>query len=203
MALLNSPSFNSLDHQHFIATGEHLTPRVGDACPMPSEFYIKRTTDRQQRTRLYNMLSGELRGEDLMSVKPSTIAGIYYTAAKWGTSYDPERCIQLYDGVNEVATIWADGRERQEPSVAHSPAPPFVMRPPWQHDPPSLEDLSTGIAEIRRDRIRPNFRRILSEMPQDALWAELEEWQEEVERSKEHVAAIEAEFAKRRGCGKN
>ncbi len=34
-------------------------------------------------------------------------------------------------------------------------------------------------------------------MPTEALWAELEEWREEAERAQEHLAAVEAELARR------
>jgi hypothetical protein len=202
MALLNVASFQTIDQDHFINTGEHLTPNPGDLCPQPAEYYIRRTQDRQQRARAYEVISEKLTTDALTPIKSGTLTGVHYTHAAWGSIYDPERCIKLYDAQKEVMTIWCDGRERKPLSIPTSPAPPFVMRPPWQHDDISLDD-ATGIAEATRDRVRPNFRHLLSEMPMEALWAEMEEWQEEVKRATEHVAAIEAEFFKRRHAPQN
>ena len=49
-------------------------------------------------------------------------------------------------------------------------------------------------------RLRKGFVALLKLMPEEALWAELEEWMEEEARAHEHCEAVRAELAQR---GKN
>jgi hypothetical protein len=211
-----------MDRLHFLATGERLPPIGGDECPHPTEYYIKKTSQRQQRARAYTMLIDIARSSNMiLPVKPGEVNGVLYNKILGIRSG-----IILFDGEQSVMTLWPDGREVVEPtppsSEASSPrrgfrlrSPPFVAASgggrsvspilavdvdilageevPVQQSPP----LPTHFVS----RLRPNFRRLLAELSDDALAMELEEWTEECARAEEHVQAIQWERARRLGVG--
>ena len=187
MPIVSQPSFQTLDQLHFVETGEHLTPIAGDACPHPAEYYIKKTLKRQHRARTWELLNQQILAQGIVRVKPSSVNNINY-------SYAQRVGAQIYlynDDQNQIMVLNQSGEEHVEPSPTPSravtPATPFVLRAPW------IDNL-TGLDEP--SRVRPKFLKMLSLMPVDALLAEQEEWQEEVYRAEEHLAAVRAEMAK-------
>jgi hypothetical protein len=217
------PSFQTMDRLHFLATGERLPPIAGDACPHPTEYYIKKTSQRQQRARAYTMLIDAARSSNMiLSVKPGEVNGVHYNkilGIRGG--------IILFDGDQSVMTLWPDGREVVEPtppsSEASSPRRGFRLRtPPFvaascggrsvspilgvDVDDPSGEEVVVQptphpLPTHFVSRLRPNFRRLLSELSDEALAMELEEWSEECARAEEHIQAIQCERARRLGVG--
>jgi len=184
MPLVTQPSFQTLDQLHFVETGEHLSPIAGDACPHPAEYYIKRTLKRQHRARTWELLNQQILAQGIVRVKPSSVNHINY-------SYAQRVGAQIYlynDDQQQIMVLNQNGDEHIHASPAVSPAAPFVLRTPW------IEDL-TGLDES--SRVPPNFLKILTLMPVDTLLNEQEEWQEEVYRAEEHLAAIQAELARR------
>ena len=132
MPLPSSPSFHTLDQAHYIATGEHLKPIAGNLAPHPVEYYVKRTQERQQRARLWELLDETLRGSEIVPVRPGIVNGIGFTHA---TRYRDE--IHLYSDGKQVMTLTPDGVEPVTATPAGSPPPPFVLRMPFEH--PALE----------------------------------------------------------------
>ncbi len=223
-AMATVPSFQTMDRLHFLATGERLPPIAGDACPHPTEYYIKKTSQRQQRARAYTMLIDTARSSNMiLPVKPGEVNGVHYNkilGIRGG--------IILFDGDQSVMTLWPDGREVVEPtppsSEASSPRRGFRLRsPPFTAaagggrsvspilgvdvDDPTGEEVSVERVQVVTppplptqfvSRLRPNFRRLLVELSDEALAMELEEWSEECARAEEHVQAIQCERARRR-----
>lgn len=202
-----------MDRLHFIATGEHLSPIAGDACPHPVEWYIKKTRERQARQHAWRSYYDEMREKGtaiLNFLKPQELCEQVFDMAilQQGLECAP---IYLYRGGEKVLELWEDGAlPPVEPTPCHSPVPKFTLRPPtWlvregvsaatspipQEEVGLVEEV-TGILQSG-SRLRKNFRELLAVMPTEALWAELEEWREEVERAQEHLQAVEDELARR------
>lgn len=222
------PSFRSLDQAHFIATGEHLPPRAGDACPMPVEHHIQKTLQRQQRQHAWTVYIEQMRGPNgIVSQlkKKGSVNGVAFDSIEpQGEALDEngQPSLALFNGSQKVMELWADGRELVEPtpaaSLCASPVPRFQLRAPWAlgEDAPSpivgIDD-SAALSELAADntfvtaggdptqtrfsRLRRNFMHLLHIIPDDALWAEYEEWQEEVARAHEHLDAVMQEIARR------
>ena len=186
MPIVSQPSFQTLDQLHFVETGEHLVI-AGDACPHPAEYYIKKTLKRQHRARTWELLNESITVQGIVKVKPSSVNHLNYSHAQRVGSQ-----IYLYnDDIHQIMILNKNGEEHVDPtpvpSRAVTPANPFVLRAPW------IEEL-TGLDETLT-RVRPKFIKMLPLMPVDALLAEQEEWQEEVYRAEEHLAAVRAELA--------
>ena len=130
MSLPSIPSFNTLDQTHYIATGEHLQPIAGNLAPHPVEYYIKQTMERQQRSRLWEILDDTIRGSDRVSVKPGIIVGIAFTHAQ---RYRDE--IRLFKDGIQVISLTPDGIEPLIPTPISSPPPPFVIKSPYLNNP--------------------------------------------------------------------
>lgn len=207
--LTSQPSFNTMDQAFFLATGEHLPSRRGDACPHPLEWYILKAQQRQQRARAYTILLPRLDGTtSTVPVKPGSVNGVNYCFARLGA----ENEIYLFDGMNvdkPVLTLWPDGHEPEETTPACTPvrftlkevprhARSRAVSPIPEHD---TEDI-TGIVDAARvaassSRLRKGFLQMLEKMSTESLRAELEGWQEEVERAKEHLDAVALALARR------
>ena len=128
MPLSSMPSFHTLDQAHYIATGEHLKPIAGDAAPHPVEYYVKRTQERQQRARLWELLDETLKGGDMVSVRPGVVNGTSFTHAKRQRDE-----IHLFARGKHVMILTPDGIEPPTPTPVGSPPPPFVLRTPFDH----------------------------------------------------------------------
>jgi hypothetical protein len=210
----------TMDQIHYEATGEHMSPIPGDACPRPVEYYIVKTQERQARVQRYKVYYDRMRkaGETVLS-HPSYPHG--------DDGVPPHTSVQLqqdvigcpiylfYMGV-KVAELWPDGRERQPPtpvcSAPTSPALRFTL-PSWAmrsrvSSPVPLSPIvgvtadeieAAAAAAVPASRLRTGFTVLLKKMPLDALYAELTEWTEEQARAAEHVQAIETEIARRTG----
>ena len=200
--MLSSRSLNDI---HFIATGEPLPAIPGDACPRPIECTIQRTKDRQERQRAWQTYYTKLRalGQPTYNQK-GTVNGVTFTHMQ---AQDIDSApIFLYMDEEKVLELWSDGREPADHHPKQSPSPKFVLRAPWISEEdispmPSpiygVVDQSVDVINEPPSRLRRHFLLLLSTIPNDALWAELEEWQEEVERAKEHLAAVTAELVAR------
>ena len=212
MAQLHSSA--SMDRLHYIATGEHLSPIAGDACPHPLEWYVKKTRERQARQHAWRSYYDEMREKGtavLDFLKTQELCDVVYSRAilQQGIECAP---IYLYRGTEKVLELWEDGGlPPVEPTPCCSPVPKFTLRPPtWlvreggtsgaaSPTPEAQAELMEEVTGILHDssRLRKNFRGLLAMMPTEALWAELEEWREEVERAQEHLRAVEDELARR------
>ena len=208
--LTTQPSFNTLDQAFYLATGEHLPSRRGDACPHPLEWYILKAQQRQQRERAYTILlpllsSGNTRP---VQVKPGTVHGIHYCMARLGY----ENQIELFDGISfdkSVLTLWPDGHEEEEATPAGTPVR-FTLRGVPAHArsravspiPEHPQEEITGIVEAAAAactcRLRKGFLQMLEKMSIESLEAEAEGWREEVARAQEHLDAVAAALATRR-----
>lgn len=208
--LTTQPSFNTLDQAFYLATGEHLPSRRGDACPHPLEWYILKAQQKQQRQRAYTILLPLLSSESASptKVKPGTVHGVHYCFARLGY----ENQIDLFDGIGwdkPILTLWPDGREEEEATPAATPVR-FTLRGVPSHArsravspiPEHSEEEITGIVEAARDaacscRLRKGFVQMLKKMSVESLEAELEGWREEVARAQEHLDAVAAALAHR------
>ena len=192
------PSFQTMDKLHYLATGEHLSPISGDACPHPTEYYILMTQRKQQRRRAYDMLFELARKEPgITHVKPGEVNGVAYDHVLGGNG-----CMILYHGSYPVMNLWPNGEEGSDPtpppSEAASPARVFCLGPP-----PSVFDAIPPIPEEETiiripERLRRNYRRFLMEYSDECIAAELEEWKEDIARAEEYVRAIHEEMGRRR-----
>jgi hypothetical protein len=197
-SLSSVASFQTMDKLHYLATGEHLSPISGDACPHPTEYYILMTHRKQQRRRAYDMLLETARkSPGRNQVKAGEVNGVRYDHVLGGNGF-----IILYQGLQPVMDLWPTGEEVAEPtpppSEAASPARAFCLRAPpsmMRAIPPILEDEMTGIAVT--SRLRRHYQRFLIERSDESLTAELEEWKEELARAEEYVRAIQEEVARR------
>ncbi len=199
-----------MDQAFFLATGEHLPSRRGDACPHPLEWYILKAQQRQQRARAYTILLPRLDGFSArpIAVKPGSVHGVNYSFAQLGA----ENEIHLYDGISwekPVLTLWPDGHEEEEITPASTPVR-FTLRAVPSHArsravspiPESSEEDITGIVDAARAaacscRLRKGFLQMLDKMSVESLRAELEGWQEEVARAQEHLDAVALALARR------
>jgi hypothetical protein len=130
MSRLPVNSFSTLDLTHFIETGEHLTPIKGDACPMPLEYYINQTREKQSRSRLWVHFNDRLTSNELTEVKPGIIERKKYNKAQRSNE-----CINLYfdDVLILVLTengILPESYSPKEPS----PKAPILKMPDWFHE---------------------------------------------------------------------
>jgi hypothetical protein len=200
-SLTTVASFQTMDKLHYLATGEHLSPISGDACPHPTEYYILMTQRKQQRRRAYDMLFESARkGHGITPVKPGEVNGVRYDHVLGGNGV-----ITLYHGTQAVMTLRPTGEEVVEPtpppSEAASPARAFCLGPApamYAAIPPIPEEEEGWALEpAPAGRLRKNYRRFLMEHSDECLAAELEEWKEELARAEEHVRAIEEEMARR------
>jgi hypothetical protein len=196
MALHHAKSLHDL---HFIATGEELSPLPGDSCPHPLEYYVRRTQLRQQREHAYTTYYDQMRkeGKTLLTFSSPRQIGLFsYVAAKM--EQGTEGCPIILCSANGGALhLWRDGREPPTPASSRPCSPCFKLRAPWLE-----EEEMTGIVEedvTPASRLRKGFTELLKKMPEEALYAELEEWREEEARAHEHFAAVEAEIAGRLG----
>jgi hypothetical protein len=206
---LRIPSFGTLDQLHFIATGEHMSPIPGDACPHPAEWYIKKTVEKQQRQRAYEYLVKKydiLKGSHApRHVKGGVVNDAAYTSIQRGQQDE----IILWEGTQKVMVLWPDGREEVDAtpiaSGAATPAQPFQLRAPPMARADTLSPVPTDfstkleieIPPIRFPHLRKNYIRMLTELSDSLLETELEEWTEDMQRAAEHVAAIQKEIAAR------
>lgn len=200
-SLVAVQSFQTMDQLHFLATGERMPSVAGDACPHPPEYYIKKTQERQQRQRAYAMLIDVARSSSaIVPVKPGEVNGVGYDRVL------SLRCsLVLFKGERPVMTLWPDGSEHIEPtpppSEASSPRSRFRLRSPPLHAKGGAESHCVSpIAPLPTElqsRLRPNFRRFLADLSEEGLSLELEEWEEELRRSQEHVDAIREEITLR------
>lgn len=188
-------SFQSLDQAHYFATGEHLPSGDGSACPHPAEYYIKKTIERQQRQRAYELYANgptHIFKSDFkpIPVKAGCVNDISFTAVQRGLN----REIFLLNGAERVMILWPDGREHVEPTPVHSgtatPVRRFQLQPPPPPAAVTQEQQSSS-------RLRKNFLRFLTELSMEALLLEQEEWKEEMERAREHMIAVEEEMKRR------
>ena len=207
-SLATVASFQTMDKLHYLATGEHLSPISGDACPHPTEYYILMTQRKQQRRRAYDMLFESARkGHGITPVKPGEVNGVRYDKVLGGNG-----CIILYHGAQPVMNLWPTGEEVVEPtpppSEAASPARAFCLGPApalYASIPPIPEEGEIASATVpparaapaAPGRLRRAYRRFLMEYSDECLAAELEEWKEELARAEEHVRAIEEEVMRR------
>jgi hypothetical protein len=196
-------SFRSLDAMHYEETGEHMSPLPGDAAPHPLEYYVQKTKQAQERRNVYARLMAEMLTSAVTSLRMTQTRSLH------GTPYDfahlERGVITLSFHGQKVLELHADGKLREPPtpvcSRPSSPAPRFQLSTPaWL-----LAD-STGVTEeggaaaepaAAPSRLRKGFLRLLAAVPPDALWAELEEWQEEEARAREHREAVEEELRRR------
>ena len=203
-------SFQTMDQLHFLATGERMPPVAGDACPHPPEYYIKKTHERQQRSRAYAMLVDAARASRcIIPVKPGEVNGVSFNRA-----LSLRGSIVLFHGEQPVMTLWPDGRDHVEPtpppSEASSPRSRFRLRSPPMRAAGTDAPLSRCVSPIVvagsaaaqvsveiQSRLRPNFRRLLADLSSEGLSLELEEWEEELQRAQEHVDAIREEIMSR------
>lgn len=185
-----------------------MPPIAGDACPHPPDYYIKKTQERQQRSRAYAMLIDTARASRcIVPVKPGEVNGVSYNRA-----LSLRGSIVLFRGEQPVMTLWPDGHEHTEPtpppSEASSPRSRFRLRsPPLRaamagsrcvspmH--PATPPVENASAASFQSRLRPNFRRLLADLSSEGLSLELEEWEEELQRAQEHVDAIREEIMSR------
>jgi hypothetical protein len=187
---MNKLSYRNMDQIFYQATGEHLPIEKGDAAPLPLEWHIQATLQRQERQRMYEILYTEMRGEGAILLKKED--GMVNNSP-----YDMAELMQdiagvpifLYYAGKKVVELWKDGSlPTPLPSRSGSPHQPpqkkFVLQKPpaWTYP---------------HQRLRKGFRGLLSTMPTSALWVELEEWREELERAKEHLDAVKEELVKR------
>ena len=180
-----------------------MPPIAGDACPHPPEYYIQKTSQRQQRSRAYAMLVDTARvSSAIVPVKPGEVNGVPYDRV-----LGIRGGLVLFKGDASVMTLWPDGRDHVEPtppsSEASSPRKGFRLRtPPFgaiSVPPPTPRSVSPIVVEVAAatTRLRPNFRRFLAELSADALAVEFEEWEEDLRRAQEHVDAIREEMTSR------
>ncbi len=163
----------SMDRLHFIATGEHLPPIAGDACPHPLEWYIKRTQERQTREHAWKSYYEEMRStgtSTLRFTKLQSLGGLEYDRAVLcqGVEGAP---ITLYLGELPVMELQRDGHVVAEPTPCSSPCPKFTLRPPnWlvaaggatPAGSPTPEQVACGLDEtVIGSRLRKNFVEML------------------------------------------
>lgn len=214
-------SFRSMDQIFYQATGEHLSPRAGDEAPIPLEARIQRVQKRQERQRAYKSFYDEMRKLGTTTLEGPTLHGrvvndIPFDRVTMGQN-EPHCPLFCYKGGLLVLTLYPGGIPPPTPAPSHpaSPAPTFVLRPPpWlsvsrASSPLALDSVigttdEEAAAAPPASRLRKGFAALLKQMPESALWAELEEWKEEEARAREHSDAVHAELlARGKGAGEN
>ena len=60
-----------------------------------------------------------------------------------------------------------------------------------------MSPIGVEIAATGTSRLRPNFRRFLTELSAEALAMEFEEWEDQLSRAQEHVDAVREEMTRR------
>jgi hypothetical protein len=180
--------YHQINQIFYQATGEHLPIERGDAAPLPLEWHIHATLQRQERRRAYESLYREMREEGTILLKRDGIVN--------KKPYDMAELMQdvmgvpifLFKGGVKVVELWKDGSvptplpsRSGSPQAAHHVK--FNLQKPPQQQP--------------GQRLRKGFKGLLSHMPTSSLWVELEEWREEAERAREHLQAVKEELAKR------
>ena len=136
MPMTSVPSFQTLDHAHYIATGEHLPHREGDKAPHPLEYHIKKTVRRQHRARLWELLDDSLSHEDA-DIKPASINGVWFTKA-----IRIAEQIHLFDEKDKpVMILTSDGEDPAETDMEIE-SEPIALQSPWLNDEshPCFED---------------------------------------------------------------
>lgn len=126
MSRLPVNSFSTLDLTHYIETGEHLPPIRGDACPMPIEFYIKKTREKQSRARLWTHLNERIKDNNLSEVKPGIIEGKAYNKAQ-----RVQQNIHLFMDDTDILVLTPDGSLLLVPSPKECSKPP-TLKAPWE-----------------------------------------------------------------------
>ena len=127
MPITSVPSFQTLDHAHYIATGEHLPHREGDKAPHPLEYHIKKTVRRQHRARLWELLDENL--SDETQVKPGCINGVCFAKA---IRVDDQ--IHLFDEKDkQVMILTSDGEDPAETDMEIE-SEPIALQAPWLND---------------------------------------------------------------------
>jgi hypothetical protein len=208
----------TMDQIHYEATGEHMSPIPGDACPRPVEYYIAKTREKQARAQRYKSYYDQMRkaGDTILN-HPSYPAGDdgvpQHNSAQLQQDVIGCPIYLFYMGV-KVTELWSDGRQCIPPtpccSAPTSPAlrftlPSWAMRSRVSSPVPLSPIIGVAADEVAAaaappaSRLRTGFTVMLKKMPLDALYAELTEWTEEQARAAEHVQAIETEIARRTG----